>query len=251
MHKTVLIDCFERGLPHYLEGHAIVAVDVVRATTTAITAAAIGRTCFVVPSLTMAFELAKRMRDPLLAGEQLGVMPSGFHINNSPAELSTRTDVDRPVILLSSSGTRLCHEAAKFKVALLACLRNYLAVAAYLERFDKVALIGAATGSEFREEDQICCARIAHRLFDAGYSPANFATSDIVRRWQNRSVTAWLDGKSASYLRRSGQTADIDFILHHVGDVDFAVMLRDTRVVAAPNFCAPLDKKLGAFGVSI
>src|SRR5579863_10193514 len=130
MRKTVLIDCFDRYLPPDLADYAIVAVDVVRATTTAITAAATGRTCFVVPNLTTAFELAGTMRDPLLAGEQFGVVPSEFDIDNSPFELSRRGELERPLILLSSSGTRLCHEAAKHDVALIACLRNYRAVGA-------------------------------------------------------------------------------------------------------------------------
>src|SRR5579859_6657292 len=233
MFKTVLIDFFDRHLPRLPEDCAIVAVDVVRATTTAITAATLGRTCFVVPTLTMAFELARRVRNPLLAGEQQGVVPPNFHLDNSPAEIAVRVDVDRPLILLSSSGTRLCHAAAKFKVPLLASLRNYPAVAEYVERFDNVALIGAATNGEFRQEDQLCCAWIAARLLDSGYSPANAATREIVKRWRNGSVTAWLGGKSAAFLRCTGQSADLEFILSHVGDVSSAFMLRGAEVVAA------------------
>jgi 2-phosphosulfolactate phosphatase len=250
MHKTVLIDCFENNLPRLLEGRAIVAVDVVRATTTAITGATLGRTCFVVPTLAMALELAKKVRDPLLAGELKGVVPPHFHIDNSPAELAKRVDVARPLILLSSSGTRLCHEAAKFKAAFAACLRNYPAVAKYIERFDQVALIGAASRGEFREEDQICCAWIAERLLDSGYSPANAMTSDLVKRWRNRPVTSWLAGESAAYLRSSGRIADLDFILDHVGDVSSTFVFRGAELVCASStFGKSLDASASAMRV--
>src|SRR5690242_2392437 len=120
MQKTVVIDCFPESANHYLNGYAIVAIDVVRATTTAITAVASGRRCFPVPTLEAAFALAKRLRDPLLAGEQRGAMPPGFHINNSPSDIIARWDVERPLIQLSSSGTKLCNEAAKCSATFLA-----------------------------------------------------------------------------------------------------------------------------------
>jgi 2-phosphosulfolactate phosphatase len=250
MRKTVLIHSFDRYLPRELEGYAIVVVDVVRATTTAITAATRGRRCFVVPSLTTAFELAKTVRDPLLGGEQLGVVPSGFHIGNSPSELSRRVDIDRPLILLSSSGTRLCHEAAKFDDAFVACLRNYPAVGAYLQRFDRVAIIGAASRGEFREEDQICCSRIAAQLFELDYLPANAATDGIVKRWGKQPVSSWLQGDSAAYLRRSGQLADLQFIVDHVGDVDSVFRLRGAEVVNTTTTGTPPSLGVGAIRVA-
>ena len=39
-------------------------------------------------------------------------MPYGFHLQNSPAQIDLRDDVDRPMVLLSTSGTRLMCEAA-------------------------------------------------------------------------------------------------------------------------------------------
>lgn len=226
MQKTVVIDCFPESATHYLNGYAIVAVDVVRATTTAITAVASGRRCFPVPTLEAAFALAKRLRDPLLAGEQRGTMPPGFDINNSPSEIIARSDVERPLIQLSSSGTKLCNEAAKCSAAFLACLRNYNSVAAHVARtFPKVAVIGAGSRGQFREEDQMCCAWVAECLVALGYAPADDNTRSIIGRWSGQPVGAWLSGRSAAYLRESGQAEDIDFILSHVGDLSQAFIL--------------------------
>src|SRR5437879_1743632 len=107
MRRTVVIDCFEESLQPYRNGHAIVAVDVIRATTTAVTAVARGRKCFPVPSIEQAVSLTRKLSEPLLVGELGGSMPYGFDLNNSPADLEVRTDIHRPVILLSTSGTRL------------------------------------------------------------------------------------------------------------------------------------------------
>jgi 2-phosphosulfolactate phosphatase len=231
MHKTVVIDSFPESLARYQTGYAIVAIDVVRATTTAITAVASGRRCFTVPTLESALEVARRLDNPLLVGEQRGLIPAGFHLNNSPSELLQRTDIKRPVVLLSSSGTRLCHEASKCTLALVACLRNYRFTAGYLaSHADKVAIVGAGSRGEFREEDQLCCAWIARLLLDAGFQPANRRTVEIVNEWSKKPVEAWLENKSAAYLRRTGQLADLDFILEHVNDLEALFRLSNDEV---------------------
>jgi 2-phosphosulfolactate phosphatase len=235
MRKIVSIDCFEFDVARRYHDWAIVAVDVVRSTTTAISAAAMGRRSYVVPTLPIAFEMAKTMHKPLLAGELAGIVPLEFEIDNSPTELVKRIDVERPLILLSSSGTRLCYEASKSNVALTACLRNYPAVAKYIERFAHVVLMGAATKGEFREEDQLCCSLIAELLLEAGYSPANAATIEIIERWKNRPVNSWLRGKSADYLRRSGKLDDLEFIANNVGDLNSVFVLRGAELVHADS----------------
>ena len=223
MRKSVVINCFPESVDAYKKDHAIVAVDVIRATTTAVTCVALGRRCFPVPSVEAAACLAARMKNPLLMGEVGGDMPPGFHMNNSPADLELREDIDRPAILLSSSGTPLICAAEGAPAVYAACLRNYSATAAHLAaNWPAVALIGAGTGDEFREEDQLCCAWIAERLLALGYEPEDSATSDIIRRWSGERVDMIAIGASASYLRRSRQVRDLKYILSHIDDLDTA-----------------------------
>jgi 2-phosphosulfolactate phosphatase len=220
MRNTVTIDCFPESVKRYRHGYAVVAVDVVRATTSAITAVAAGRRCFPVATPAAAAELAARLGNPLFAGEQSGLTPPGFDLNNSPAQLALRTDIERPLILLSSSGTRLCCEAAQCDISFIACLRNYISAARYLATHcPAVVLVGAGSQNEFREEDQMCCAWIAQYLLDVGYCPDR-DTLNIVKHWTGKPVDAWIGNKSAAYLRNSGQLADLDFILAHVADLN-------------------------------
>jgi 2-phosphosulfolactate phosphatase len=232
MRNHVVIDCFPEAAARYRRGYAVIAIDVVRATTTAITMAASGSRCFPVPTLQAALELNHRLDGALLAGEQSGIMPPAFHINNSPTEFLARGEVDRPVVLLSSTGTRLCYEAEHSDGVFLACLRNYDSVASHVAgNYPNVAVIGAGSRGEFREEDQMCCAWVAERLLHFGYSPKDHNTLDIVRRWSNKPVDAWTGNKSASYLRNTGQLADLEFILEHVSDLTAPFRLLNGEVV--------------------
>ena len=74
-------------------------------------------------------------------------MPDGFELTNSPAQLAARSDVSRPVVLLSSTGTRLMCGIMHSVSAYVACFRNYRATIAHLANEHK--------------------RKVAHRLGDA------------------------------------------------------------------------------------
>jgi 2-phosphosulfolactate phosphatase len=229
--KTVVIDCFPESAERYRDGWAVVPVDVIRATTTAVTAVALGRRCFPVPSLEAAVPLAARLDNPLLVGELGGNMPYGFDLNNSPAGMAELSDVSRPMILVSTSGTRLIDTARGAEAVYPACLRNITAQARYLDRHhERVAVIGAGARGEFREEDQLCCAWVAERLLAAAWEAADEQTSALVERWSGAEVRTLERGASAEYLRRSGQLPDLDFVLSHVDDVDAVFRLEDGEI---------------------
>lgn len=233
MKPTVVIDCFPSSVDRYRSGYAIVAIDVIRATTMAITAVALGRRCFVADTLGAARSMASRLPHPLLSGELAGDMPSGFHMNNSPAQLSLRNDLHRPMVLLSSSGTKLMCNAARCASAVhLASFRNFTAVAREIAyRYERVAVIGAGSRSQFREEDQMCCAWVAEALIDRGYSAENAFTLEVTRQWHGAPPSACASGNSAAYLRRSNQSYDLDFILAHIDDLDGSYALQGDEVV--------------------
>lgn len=234
--KIVAIDCFPENVQRWKsEGYALVAIDVIRATTTAVTAVATGRRCYPVATVEQARSMASGMDDPLMVGEVGGDMPEGFEIPNSPALVARHNGIHRPMVLLSTSGTRII-SAAKGGTCYVACLRNYTAQIEHLIKFySKVAIIGAGTRGEFREEDQICCAWIAEGLLKAGYMPANDETAQIVRQWQNRPVEALLVSNSVAYLRRSGQLQDVEFVLAHVDDLESVFELQGDEIVMIPG----------------
>src|SRR5262245_39855535 len=225
--RTVSICYFADGLHAYDTSRALVAVDVIRATTTAVTAIAVGRECHLAPTLQAAFDAASRLPNALLVGELGGAMPLGFDFTNSPGRLPARSDVKRPLVLLSSSGTPLMCAIRHSHPAYLACLRNYSATIAHLaNNHDAVTLIGAGTHGDFREEDQMCCAWIADGLMQSGFAPENDITRRLAERWRGAPRDAFLMSPSVAYLRRSGQLRDLDFILNHFDDVSTPFKVR-------------------------
>ena len=231
MNRNVIIRCYPEGLARIPESASLVAIDVIRATTTAITAVAMGRQCYPVATLRAAQELSAVLPDALLTGELGGVMPPGFALNNSPAEIAARTD-KQPIILLSSSGTQLMDCIRKSQRAYVACFRNWKATARALAGEDRsVLVLGAGTRGQFREEDQMCSAWIAHSLVEQGYVAGDTSTEQLIARWKYAQTSDFLPSESVSYLRRSNQMRDLDFILTHFDDIDSAFKILGAQVV--------------------
>src|SRR5215472_1940701 len=236
--RTVIIDCFPENAGRYRNnGYAVVAIDVIRATTTATTAVATGRRCFPAANIEEAFALAAKLDNPLMVGELSGEMPQGFHITNSPAHVAQHHDLHRPMVLLSTSGTRIIAAAKGSAACYVASLRNYTAQIHHLiKHHPRVAVIGAGTRCEFREEDLLCCSWIADGLVEAGYSPANDQTAEWIRRWKNAPIEDMLVSNSVAYLKRSGQLYDLRFVLSHIDDLPSVFELQgDEVVMLAPD----------------
>ena len=216
----VTIACFHEHLPPVARGSAVVAVDVIRATTTAITAVAAGHRLYPAGSMEAAVRLAADLDRPILAGELGGVQPYGFDLQNSPCEMQDMVGSSRPIILLSTSGTRLMTEAAERGVCYPACLRNTSAQARYLAQAACDAVIlGADSRGQFRDEDRLCCARIARVLVEAGHTVADRLSAEVLERWGDAPDDAFVGGRSATYLRDTAQEHDLEFVLEHIDDL--------------------------------
>jgi 2-phosphosulfolactate phosphatase len=231
--REVLIAC-ARDLRAFDSSAALVVVDVIRATTTLATAIATGRRCFPVGSVHDALALSTQFEAPLLAGEVGGVMPAGFELNNSPAAVAALDDVQRPLILVTTSGTRLLASARHPQTAFAASLRNWRAQVERLvdSDFERVILIGAETRGEFRCEDQLCCGWIAGALAERGFVFADAATAAVADQLAGAAVEVIAEGHSAGYLRRSDQLADLDYVMDHVNDLDMTLTFDGLELVA-------------------
>lgn len=240
--RTVTIAAGPPPPRHFGGADTVIVVDVIRSMTTAVTALAAGLRVFPVPSLEAAHRRARRLGRALLAGELGGTRPAGFDLDNSPAAIArlgerARFGRARPIVLLSSSGTRLLDAVAGAGLVLGACLRNAAASAAFAaERARQVYVLGAATRGEFREEDQLCCARIAAALAAAGFALGDDATAAMIARWSSAPPTAFLGSRSVAYLRATNQLADLAFILEHSDDdLDTAALLSAGELVCAAD----------------
>ncbi len=232
---TVAIDCFHEHLAPLGADEVIVAVDVIRATTTAVTAAAIGHRVYPAGSIEAAVRLAADLERPILAGELGGVQPYGFDLQNSPTQMEALEQSARPIILLSTSGTRLMAEAMRLATTYPGCLRNVSALSRYLAGQGRdVRVLGADSRGEFREEDQLCAARVGRALAQAGFGLADPLTEQVIERWGEADAEEILEGASAKYLRDTDQHEDLSFVLERIDDLDtvFAIEQDEVRPVA-------------------
>src|SRR5205823_5107627 len=74
LRNSVVIASFQEDAEINRDGYAVVAIDVIRATTTAITAVAAGRRCFPVPSVEAALLPERQLPNALLPVEIAGVL---------------------------------------------------------------------------------------------------------------------------------------------------------------------------------
>ena len=234
MEGTVVIDSFPDSAHRYRDRYAIVVVDVIRATTTITTALSRGGRVFPVQTTDEALVLAPTLKDPILVGELGGNMPYGFDLTNSPAQVAALTDIWRPMVFVSSSGTQLLRNAVGREAVYTACFRNFSAVARYiLGKHERAEILGAGTRGQFRREDQMGCAWVAEKLVEAGYQAETQLTKGYISKWSGANPKEARGGRSAEYLRSSEQEEDLEFVIHHIDDLDVVPSLVNGELIVA------------------
>jgi len=219
--RTVKIDALPDSPFRNLERDALVCVDVVSATTTAVTAAASTRRVLVAGSVKEAYELADANPNSVLAADVTGPLPEGFEVRASAAELSESAGPDQTLVLYAPPGTQLLTNSASAPVVYVACLRNLTAtVRALAAHHAHVSLLAAGSSGEHRCEDEMAVARIAAGLAKHGFQLEGLGTSEFVARWSEADISLIGWGKSADELRRGGRAEDLAFVLSRVDDLD-------------------------------
>lgn len=182
----------------------IVAVDVLRATSTIAQALAAGHR-EVLCCDTYERALAQARPGRLLAGERGCLPPEGFDEGNSPTAFARRRADD--IALATTNGTPLLVRAAgRGRRVLAGCLLNLDAVAAAVAG-DDVLVACAGTDGEPAFEDVYCAGLLVERLGDPRGDAARLARA--VARSFDDPASALGEGRGAANLRAAGLEADI------------------------------------------
>ena len=155
--------------PSDLKGKAAVVIDVLRASSSIVTA--FQNQCHqIIPvaEVETARKLAaSQSKDTtLLCGEREGRKIAGFHLGNSPNEYTLQRVKNKTIIFTSTNGSRLLTKTKQAEATIVAGFLNITAVVSYLTRLDlDVAILCAGSYGQFSLEDTVCGGLIGAQLF--------------------------------------------------------------------------------------
>lgn len=152
--------------PEQLTGRTAVVFDILRATSTIVTALANGCRA-VVPVITVEEALSyPRDEDIILGGERNSLLIPGFHHGNSPLEYTPGIVKGKILVLTTTNGTRAIRGAAEGTgQVLIGSLLNAGGVARELLRLGQDAvLVCAGTRGKFSLEDTVAAGMVILEL---------------------------------------------------------------------------------------
>ncbi len=223
--------------PEDLAGRIAVVIDVLRATSTILTALANGAEA-VVPFLTPeeAFETARKEpgRRFVLGGERNAVRISGFDLGNSPLEYTPERVAGRPVLLTTTNGTRAIRQASEAEALLTASFLNAPAVARELHRLGKdVAICCAGTRGQFSLEDTACAGAILAALREMRNglvtNDLGHVAAELYRRHEGRMLDVLRRSEHGQNLFSLGLEADLIYC-SQFGTFDLIPRLREGQI---------------------
>jgi 2-phosphosulfolactate phosphatase len=163
-----------------LIGRSVVVFDVLRATSSIVTAIASGASR--VRVFATHDELRAAARDasprPLLAGESRCLRPADFDLGNSPSEHADPRVRGREIFLATTNGTRAIHASLRAKQVFVGALPNASTIAqALIETGNDVTLVCAGTQGEIADEDRCGAGAVIDGLLDGATGRARLTPS--------------------------------------------------------------------------
>ncbi len=160
-----------------LAATACVVFDVLRATSTMVTALAYGADA-IIPVEELPEALAERQRAPevLLTGERDGVRITAeltgsiaFDLGNSPREFTAEAVRGRRIVMTTTNGTRALRACARARLVLVSSFLNLRSTARFLKASqpDNLLLVCSGTFEEAAYEDVLGAGALADLLWSA------------------------------------------------------------------------------------
>jgi 2-phosphosulfolactate phosphatase len=155
----------------YLEDKLVIVIDVLRATSTMVTALANGCQALI-PVLTPEEALEKRMEIPgaLLGGERRATRIEGFDLGNSPFDYTPEIVGGKRVIMTTTNGTRAIRAAAEAKAVWMASFLNLESIVEAISQLKQrvllegIVIFCAGTEDRFDLPDTLCAGMLIDAL---------------------------------------------------------------------------------------
>lgn len=203
-----------------LSDKLIVVIDVLRASSTIITALAYGcRGLVPILSPEQAKEKAQQFKkeEVLLGGEREGRKIKGFDLGNSPREYQKEIVEDRIIIFSTTNGVKTLERVRGAFRIIIASFLNLQATFNYCFKFQGDILLACA-GKEgyFSLEDTVCAGMLINSLRDI-YSDtcqevdANLTAQVLYKKFGNNILEMLRKSQHGRYLESIGLRKDLEF----------------------------------------
>lgn len=211
-----------------LAGQTVVVVDVLRATSTIVTA--LNNGCEKVlpqPSIEKAREVhASIPETSVMGGERQGKIVDGFQHGNSPPEYTSAAIAGKTLILATTNGTVAMESCRAADCVLIGAMINVSAVAKALLDVPRVTVVCSGTDRLVTSEDVLFAGLLVERLLqlrrEAGYAESQLVDPAAIalHHWQIRQQEIEAGQDLADFFRqcrggrnlvRIGHDADVAY----------------------------------------
>ena len=223
-----------------LTGAVALVIDVLRASTTMVTALAHGcQALLPVAEVEEARRRARELPGSLLAGERWGDPPAGFDLGNSPLEFTADRVAGRAIVFTTSNGTRALLAARPAAAIAVASFANLGAAAdwAVAQRRDVIVVCAGERGDRSLE-DETCAGLLVDRILSsdpgAVASPAAAEAAGAARPYAKDLARLAQDAPHARKLTAQGRGADVTACLALDGFTLVPIYRADVDKVVSP-----------------
>lgn len=226
--------CFSPELIHLyqLPGKLVVVVDILRATSSMVTAFAHGIET-IIPVSSLDDCLAQKQPDFLTAAEREGRHADGFDLGNSPFSYMEARIKGKTLVMTTTNGTHAIRLSMAADAVAAGAFLNLGSIALFAEAEQKdVLVVCAGWKGNFNLEDTLFAGALADRLRHT-FKPANDATlaaQHLYRLAQADKLSFLSDSSHVQRLKNLNIIKDIAFCLQE--DVyDVVPILKGDRLV--------------------
>lgn len=213
MQVQVISSVKEAGSAKFNHKTAI-AIDVLRATSTIVSALAAGAAC-VIPAETVMDARALQRPGDIIGGERFSRKIVGFEFGNSPKEYTEQAVSGRRIILTTTNGTRAIYKSMRADTVIAASLLNAEACARFaLEQRRDIVILCAGSHDDFAIEDGLCAGLLAWHLKELSPTPVELddfgcAMHALYRANSASVLDTLMKSQSGKRLQKLGQADDI------------------------------------------
>jgi 2-phosphosulfolactate phosphatase len=216
MHRTIDV-CLSPDLMHLypVKDHAVVVVDILRATSCMTTALAFGIES-ITPFAKLDDCLSCKPHGYFTAGERDGKKVDGFDLGNSPFEYMDPSLEGKKIAFTTTNGTQAIAKSIGAKDIIIGSFLNLSAVVDYLEEADEnILIVCAGWKGKVNLEDTLFAGAIVEKL-NGSVKPACDAplmARGLYQQAKNNMMDFLKDSSHVQRLARLNIIKDIEFCL--------------------------------------